>query len=333
MGTRPLMETTVTGHSVSVLPDARSLALAAATVIAAEARRAVDETGRFTIVLAGGNTPSPVYELLSASPFADLVPWPQTHVFWGDERCVDLADPRSNERMARETLLDHVPIPAGQVHPMRCTGLEGTGAEASAGAGGIPVAHGETVARRVAAEYEAFLRGFFGAGGAAAEGAVAGSPGDGPRAPVGVDLVILGIGDNGHTASLFPGSEVLAERERWVAASLEDPATAAATSNTGERLWRVTLTAPFINRAALVLFVVSGVSKALAVKGTIEGEADPRGLPARLIRPLNGRLWWLLDRDAASRLDLAGPAGVPAAVDDDAGSFEDLSGCDLGPSR
>ena len=101
-----------------------------------------------------------------------------------------------------------------------------------------------------------------------------------------MDLVLLGLGDNGHTASLFPGSDVLDEQERWVAAAFEDPATAAATSGSGERLWRVTLTAPFINRAGLVLFVVSGASKAAVVKAAIEGEGDPRDLPARLIRPV-----------------------------------------------
>ena len=304
MATRPLMDTTLTGSSVAVLPDAESLSVAAAVLIVAEARRAVKRTGRFTIALSGGATPKPIYELLAGPPFAALVPWEATHVFWGDERCVESADPRSNERMARLALLDHVPIPAGQVYPMRCAGQEGAGA--------VGAARGESVARRAADDHDRLLRDFFGAdaGGAAGRGQEAG-PGGGLAAPPaagaapsrGIDLVLLGIGDNGHTASLFPGSEVLEEQERWAAAAYEDPATAAATTGTGERLWRVTMTAPFINRSALALFVVSGASKAAVVKEAIEGDPDPGRLPARLIRPAGGRLWWLLDEEAASRLE------------------------------
>ncbi len=281
MGTWPLIDTTCAGSSVAVLPDVESLAAAVAVTIVAEARRAVKKTGRFTIALSGGGTPKPIYELLARPPFAGLVPWEATHVFWGDERCVRPADPRSNERMARLALLDHVPIPAGQVHPMRCAGREGRAPR--------KLATGESVARQAADDYERLLRDFFGAGPLGA----------------GIDLVLLGIGDNGHTASLFPGSEVLQEQERWVAAAYEDPATAAATTGTGERLWRVTLTAPFVNRAALVVFVVSGASKAAVVKEAIQGDPDPRDLPARLIRPAGGRLWWLLDEEAASQLEVA----------------------------
>lgn len=306
MGTRPLMDMTWAGSSVAVLPDAESLSVAAATVILAEARRAVKRTGRFTVALSGGGTPEPVYELLARPPFADLVPWEATHVFWGDERCVGPADPRSNERMARLALLDHVPIPAGQVHPMRCAGWEGAGAS--------PSTRGESAARESADVYERLLRGFFGggAGGVVGRGVEAdpgGGFGIGPAAgagtPGGLDLVLLGIGENGHTASLFPGSEVLHEQERWAAAAYEDPVTAAATTGTGERLLRVTLTAPFVNRAALVVFVVSGASKAAVVKEAIQGDPDPRDLPARLIRPGSGRLWWLLDEEAASQLEAA----------------------------
>ena len=307
MGTRPFMQSLPTGASVAVLPDAESLGLAAATILVAEARRAVNSAGRFSMALAGGSTPKPVYELLAALPFAGLMPWEATEIFWGDERCVEPTDSRSNERMARQVLLDHVPIPAGQVHPMRC---DGSGA---ADAGGV-LQHGEPAARRAADDYERLLRSFFAGSG----------PGDG-SAP-GLDLVLLGMGDNGHTASLFPGSDALDERERWAMAALEDPGTAAATSGTGERLWRVTLSVPFINRAALVLFVVSGASKAGAVQRVLQGEGDAHELPARAIRPMAGRLWWLLDDEAASELAAAPAAG---AVE----SFDDLPDCWLGPSR
>ena len=331
MGLPSLMETTWTGSSVAVFPDAESLSVAAAAVVVAEARRAVKRTGRFTIALSGGSTPKPVYELLATPPMAKLVPWEATHVFWGDERCVELTDPRSNERMAHQALLDHAPIPARQLHPMRCAGLDGAGA--------LEAAQPESLARRAADEYERLLRDFF--AGDPGTGAVAGG-----ATRAGIDLILLGIGDNGHTASLFPGSEVLDEQERWVAAAYESPATAAATSGTGERLWRVTLTAPFINRAGLALFIVSGASKAPIVKEVIEGDSDPRVLPARLIRPAAGRLWWLLDEEAASRLTAtaarqapwvgaARPTAEPAAQDQSAEpeSFDDLPGCELGPSR
>jgi 6-phosphogluconolactonase len=301
-----------------VLPDPESLALAVATAVVAYARRATRRSGRFALGLAGGDTPRRAYELLAEPPLADLMPWGATHVFWGDERCVDPSDARSNEQMAQDALLRRVPIPPGQVHPMRCSGTEERG----------------DVARRGAGEYEGLLRSFF-------DGA--GRPGE-PGA--GLDLCLLGLGTNGHTASLFPGSEVLSERERWVAASYEDAETAAVTSRTGERLWRVTLTVPFINRAAAVLFVVSGRAKAWVTREAVHGRADPDRLPAVLIRPAAGRLLWFLDDEAASQLERrhgrASTCGSeeqkaepPTAASDAPGfdSFDDLPGCELGPSR
>jgi 6-phosphogluconolactonase len=364
MGTGPLGKTPPTGASVAVLPDVESLALAAATLIVAEARRAVRDTGRFTIALSGGSTPKPIYELLAAAPFAGLIPWEAVEVFWGDERCVDAGDPRSNELLARQALLDHVPVPVSQVHPMRC-GAAG-GEDDGAGAPGEAAARrtvGEAAARRAAGDYEALLRGMF--GGVAAGAAPAAAPAAasvagvsaGRPAPAGLDLVLLGIGDNGHTASLFPGAPELDEQQRWAVAALEDPGTAAATSGTGERLWRVTLTAPFINRAAVVLFVVSGASKSAVTKAAIEGRGDPQRLPALLVRPTPGRLWWLLDEAAAAEVrgSVAGTAGrteagpvpgapgkrpVPAREDlvwrpagEEIDSFEDLPGCTSGPAR
>jgi 6-phosphogluconolactonase len=280
----------MSGGSVVVLPDVESLALAAAAAVTAAARGAVKLRGRFTLALSGGSTPRPVYEHLARPPFADLVPWQATHVFWGDERCVDAMDPRSNERMARQTLLDHVPVPEGQVHPIRCPmpAEAASGKRTSGGAAAGEAASGKAAAGRAAASYEELLRGLFAA--------------DGPFA---LDLVLLGLGENGHTASLFPGSDVLREQERWVAASLEDPATAAVTSGAQQRLWRVTMTAPFINRTRLALFVASGTSKAAAVQKAVKDDADPDEIPAVLIRPRAGHLCWLLDEAAASQLPTA----------------------------
>ena len=269
---RPLMDTTRTGSSVAVLPDAESLSVAAATVIVAEARRAVKRTGRFTIALSGGATPQPVYELLAQPPFADLVPWEATHVFWGDERCVE---PR---RPAQQRADGPPGSTRPRAHPRRSRCIR---CDVPGGRAGAPP-------RRRAANLRPASRptttsGCCGASSARGRlgGGARGGPAAGGRAapagtPGGLDLVLLGIGENGHTASLFPGSEVLHEQERWAAAAYEDPVTAAATTGTGERLWRVTLTAPFINRAALVVFVVSGASKAAVVKEAIQGDPDPR---------------------------------------------------------
>jgi 6-phosphogluconolactonase len=282
--------------SVVVHSDPEALALATAAMIVTEARRAVKKTGRFTLALAGGQTPKTTYELLAAAPFADLMPWAATHVFWGDERCVDPSDPRSNERLVREALLDHVPVPAHQVHPMRCSPVEisaGPSGEAGGQRGGPRAGF---AARRAAREYEQLLRAFFSPAG----------PPDAGRP--GLDLVLLGLGRDGHTASLLPGTEALGARGRWVAAAFGaaaaafGPVAADGSDKAREPTWRVTLTAPFINRAALVVFIATGAGKAEAVREAVEGRGDRRSLPARLIRPADGRLVWFLDDDSASLL-------------------------------
>lgn len=275
---------------VAVYSDPEALSLAAATFLAEEAREAVRRHGRFTIALAGGSTPRRTYELLASPPTAGLVPWESIHVFWSDERCVDPADPRSNERLGRDALLAHVPIPPDQVHPMRCgnrqVAAEQPGDTRSA-----------AMARQAAHEYDALLRSHL--------------------AGMALDLVLLGLGSDGHTASLFPGSTALTDRERFAAAVFVaavpgdgTAATGAAAGSAGARtdwgMWRITLTAPFINKAAAVVFLASGPSKAAAVREVMEGPADRSRLPAQLIRPAGGRLHWYLDADAAALL--AAPA-------------------------
>jgi 6-phosphogluconolactonase len=234
---------------MTVYADLESLSRAAAALVVTQANRAVAARGRFSLALAGGNTPRRTYELLAQPPFLDQAPWDRMHVFWGDERCVPLDDPRSNARMARNAWLDHVPIPPNQIHPLNC-------------------APGPAAAAR---QYEARLREFF-----------AGQP---PR----LDLVLLGLGHDGHTASLFPATPVLEEKGRWVAeVYLAEP-----------DLPRVTLTAPLINQAAVVAFLVAGRSKAGVLREVRHGPRDPRRLPAQLIQPQNGDLLWLADREAA----------------------------------
>lgn len=239
--------------------DAGALARDAAEELARCAEEAVRERGRFTLALAGGSTPKRLYELLADrdAPFRERIDWSSVHFFWGDERHVPPDHSDSNYRMAREALLDAVPVPPGNVHRIRAE-LPG--------------------AVQAAAEYEAELRRSF-----------ALVPGEVPR----FDLVLLGLGADGHTASLFPGSEALHERERLVAAPWIAKLQA----------FRITLTPPVIERAAEVLFLVSGEDKAPALHAVLAGERDPDRLPAQLARPRDGRLLWLVDRTAASRLE------------------------------
>lgn len=237
---------------IRVCPDLEALSLAAAGLFAAEARKAVQARGRFIVALAGGNTPKRTYELLAQEPFREQMPWQKTHVFWADERCVPADDPRNNARMACKALLDHVPVPFEQVHPMVCDRSPNEAADG----------------------YEALLRDFFTAGRSR------------------FDLVLLGLGENGHTASLFPGTSALDEQQRWVA-DVYLPE---------EGLHRLTLTAAAINQAALVVFLVSGNAKAPILRKVLEDALGPEGIPARLIKPAHGELLWLVDRDAARLL-------------------------------
>ncbi|MCL4502260.1 MAG: 6-phosphogluconolactonase [Deltaproteobacteria bacterium] len=234
---------------IQIFADLAALSRGAAEFFVSAAQQAVAARGRFSVALSGGATPRWTYELLAQPPFRDEAPWAQTHVFWGDERCVDPNDPRSNARLAREALLQHVPIPAGQVYPMVCTPYPAAGARS----------------------YETLLRNFFG-----------------DAAPC-FDLILLGLGENGHTASLFPGTPVLREQERWVAEVYVAE----------QDMYRLTLAAAVINQARLVAFLVAGAAKAKVVQEVRQGPRDPRRLPAQLIRPEKGELYWLLDKDAA----------------------------------
>ena len=238
---------------IQIYPDLESLSRAAAARLVRQAEQAVAARGRFGVALSGGRTPRRTYELLGQAPWKDQGPWDRTFVFWGDERCVPLNDARSNARLAREAWLDRVPIPRGQVHPIEC--------------GAAPAA--------AAARYEALLREFFGGG------------------PPCLDLVLLGLGEDGHTASLFPGSPVLHEQQLWVA-----PVYVAE-----QEFHRVTLTAPILNQAAAVAFLVAGAAKAAVVREVLQGPRDPLRLPAQLIRPEAGELHWLVDAAAAGALE------------------------------
>jgi 6-phosphogluconolactonase len=249
---------------IRVLSDAGALARAVADLVAARAADATRARGRFTLALAGGETPRSAYTLLADGRYSGSVDWTRVHVLWGDERCVPPDDPRSNYRMARVALLSRVPIPPQQVHRIR----------------------GEDEPHAAAAAYEALLRGLLGTAGP-----------DGPPER-GADLVLLGMGSDGHTASLFPGLEAVHERVRWVVAE----------RGGAGGLWRVTLTPVVLNAARAVVFMVLGAGKAGALREVLEGPLAPDRLPAQAIRPARGHLIWLVDSTAATALRRPPPA-------------------------
>ncbi|MFQ5682917.1 MAG: 6-phosphogluconolactonase [Candidatus Binatia bacterium] len=216
------------------------------------ARESVRATGRFVTALSGGATPKGLYSLLAATEFQEQIPWSQVHLFWGDERCVSPEHPESNYRLVRETLLSKIAIPAESIHRM-------------AGELDPPVA---------AIRYEDSLKEFF--------NLVKDQP---PR----FDLILLGLGDDGHTASLFPGSAALNETRSLVASLYVEKLMA----------HRLTLTLPVLNQAANVLFLVAGKNKANILRNVLQKRGASKNLPAQLVQPVSGRLIWFADQAAA----------------------------------
>ncbi len=247
----------VGGPEIVISRDAAALAEEAARRFVAAARAAIAARGRFTVALSGGSTPKALFRLLAASPWRDRIDWANVHLYWGDERTVPPSDEQSNYRMTRENLLDHVAIPAGQIHRIVAENPE---PEATADA------------------YATTLRQTFGL-----------AAGEFPR----FDLIHLGLGTEGHTASLFPGSPALAETTRLVAA----PWVAKLDS------FRITLTPPVINAAREVQFLAAGAEKAAIVRTILRGPRNPDEYPAQIVAPQAGKLVWLLDEAAAKELD------------------------------
>jgi 6-phosphogluconolactonase len=240
------------------LTTPQDLFQAAAEEVIRSATDAVAKRGRFTIALSGGSTPRNLYTLIAANASATL-PWSQMFFFWGDERHVPPDSPDSNYRMAKESLLSKVPIPPANIFP-------------------VPAENPD--AAQVAEVYEQTLRKFF---------AVA--SGEFPR----FDLILLGMGPDGHTASLFPETAALQEKSRLVVA------------NWVEKLGgsRITFTLPLLNSARCVAFLVSGTDKAAALHEVLEGNAPADKYPSRLVQPNEGKLIWFVDRAAASELSAA----------------------------
>jgi 6-phosphogluconolactonase len=236
---------------IRIFPDLAALSARAAETAVGIINDTVQKKGRCSLVLSGGRTPI-VFHRLLASTFRDRIPWSNLDIFWGDERYVPHDDPRSNYRMARETLLDHVPCPAANVHPMPTHFPDPDDA---------------------ARDFQATLEQYWGS--------------EEPR----LDFVVLGMGPDGHTASLFPGNAALYERTRWVVA-VTAPA---------EPPRRLTMTFPALARSVHAHFLVNGADKARVLDHVLSGSADPTVYPAAGVQPAQGSLVWWLDRLATTR--------------------------------
>ena len=240
---------------IRTLSTPQELFAAAAEEVVHAANEAVGQNGKFTLALSGGSTPKNLFTLLATNARTSL-PWDRTYFFWGDERHVPPADPDSNYRMADEAMLSKIPVPAANVFRIP---TENPDAEAAA------------------QEYEQTLKKFFGL-----------QAGELPR----FDLILLGMGPDGHTASLFPGTAAVHEKSKLVVANWVEKL----------KTHRITLTLPVLNAARTVAFLVSGTDKAPALHAVLEGDEPGEQHPAKLVRPTSGKLIWFMDRAAASGL-------------------------------
>lgn len=223
----------------------------AAHLFVAAAQDAIQKRGRFVLALTGGSSPVALYTLLATSAYQEKVDWNKVFVFWGDERWVALDDDLSNAKMAFNTLLNKVDIPKSNVFPMYKEGI---------------------TAENYALEYEKAIK------------IITEEEGQ-------FDLILLGMGDDGHTASLFPGQAVLQEQDKWVAAYYLEPQT----------MFRITLTAPLINKARQIVVITFGENKAHALNEVLYGEYNPEKYPSQLIKPVDGDLLFLTDQAATTK--------------------------------
>lgn len=246
---------------IMVTNDPSELARTAADIFTTTAKDCIEQTNLFTVAISGGSTPRGMHKLLAEEPYRSDIPWMKIHIFWVDERCVSVDDPASNFGLAKKDFLERIRIPVEQIHPMP---------------GGFAPEEG---ARKYQEEMERVFQTL------------------GKDSPI-FDLIFLGMGKDGHTASLFPGARSANERNRWVIA----------VKGGNPNVYRLTLTFDVLNRAKRACFLVSGKGKASIVRTVLENE-DAR-LPAQKIQPVQGKLTWLLDKDAASLLSLS-PASPP----------------------
>ena len=244
-----------------VYKNADELSQAVASWMAGSIADTLKKQDRFTIALSGGSTPRLLHKILAAPPYKDQIEWSKLHVFWGDERDVPFEDDRNNARMAYDTLLNFVPVPPYHIHKMRTD----IAPEASA------------------LEYEQILHHYF-------DGPLAGGPGAAP--PHSFDLVLLGMGDDGHTLSLFPGTAAVHEEKAWTIAYYLK----------AQDMYRITLTKTIVNKSARVAFLTTGTGKAHALNEVLKGAYNPDLYPSQEIKPVPGELHWFVDEAAAAGL-------------------------------
>lgn len=237
---------------IHVAKDAGQLSRELADWIGSYIGEVLTKQDRFTFVLSGGSTPKQLYALLAESPYKESIAWDRVHFFWGDERAVPFEDSRNNARMCYEELLNKVPVLAKNIHVMRT----------------------DVTPEESSEEYEKTMKTYF------------------QGSETTFDLVLLGMGDDGHTLSLFPGTEVIHEKEKWVT-SFFLPA---------QDMYRITLTAPVVNHSAAVVFLAAGGGKAETLKHVLEGEKNLDLYPSQIIDPSKGQLLWFVDEAAAALL-------------------------------
>ncbi len=240
-----------------ILKDSKEFNHTIAEWIIKQINDTLKKQDRFTWVLSGGNTPKALYELLASAAYKNKIDWSKLHIFWGDERAVPFEDERNNAKMVYETLLNHVSVPASQIHVMRT----------------------DILPKKSAAEYEKILLDYF-----------PHTTYDSPHPTF--DLVLLGMGDDGHTLSLFPGTDVIHEESAWVKSYFLK----------AQEMSRITLTKHIVNQSSRIAFLTTGANKAHALKEVLEGEFNPDLYPSQVIAPLHGELHWFTDKAATSLL-------------------------------
>lgn len=239
-------------YKLEVFQTEDALNIAAAELVISIAEKSKAAKGRFTLCLSGGQTPANLFKLLTEPKYSLRMPWKNTFIFWGDERFLPSDDKQNNANMARALLLDHIDIPPININP-------------------VPV---DLAPGKAAEKYETIIKAFFGK--------------DIPR----FDLIFLGLGENGHTASLFPGNDVVFEKTRLVREIYIEQ----------QHMFRITMTPLLINKAHNIIFLAEGENKATILKTVLNGPNQPDKFPAQIINPENGHLYWLVDKKAASLL-------------------------------
>jgi 6-phosphogluconolactonase len=239
--------------NLSISSDLEELSRQVAGWLIDYIKETLEKQTRFTIALSGGNTPKKLYQLLSSDHYRNKIDWTKLHVFWGDERYVPYSDERNNAKMAFETLLNLVPVPPEQIHLMKT----------------------DIAPEESAVAYEEILHSYF------------------THKKHSFDLVLLGLGDNAHTLSLFPGYSIIHEKEKWVKAFYLQQ----------QNSYRISLTVPVVNKAARVAFLVSGGDKAASLYNVFYGLHDPDLYPAQVIQPYSDELYWFVDAAAAADIE------------------------------